>query len=116
MMKNIFPILLLILSNVMFAQEAKHDATFIEIVQEYTLNEDGSQDYHYYKKFELNTHFSFNRLYGETFIVYNPEHQELKIKTGTTILIINDPTNGECFFFLIYSNLNRFTYGIFTAK
>lgn len=84
MMKNIFPILLLILSNVMFAQEAKHDATFIEIVQEYTLNEDGSQDYHYYKKFELNTHFSFNRLYGETFIVYNPEHQELKINESKT--------------------------------
>lgn len=83
-MKNIFPILLLIISTGLFAQQANHDATFIEIHQDFTLNEDGSQVYHFYKKLELNTHYSFNRLYGETFIVYNPKFQELTINESKT--------------------------------
>ncbi|MEZ5196662.1 MAG: DUF3857 domain-containing protein [Bacteroidales bacterium] len=63
----------------LFAQLPKSDAVFEKIVKEYTLNDDGSIDFHYYKKLKLLTHYSFNRLYGETFIVYHPDFQSLKI-------------------------------------
>ncbi len=66
------------------AQEFKSDAVFEKIVKEYTLHEDGSMEFHYYKKLKLNTHFSFNRLYGETFIVYNPNRQTLTINKAET--------------------------------
>jgi hypothetical protein len=55
------------------------DAVFEKIEKTYTLNDDGSMDFRYYKKLKLLTHNSFNRLYGETFIVYNPLHQKLSI-------------------------------------
>ena len=69
-----------ILSFSLIGQQPESDAIYEKIVKEYTLLEDGSMDYHYYKKLKLNTHFSFNRLYGETFIVYDPNQQDLKIK------------------------------------
>ncbi len=69
-----------ILSFSLISQQPESDAIYEKIVKEYTLLEDGSMDYHYYKKLKLNTHFSFNRLYGETFIVYDPNQQDLKIK------------------------------------
>ncbi|MBN2175601.1 MAG: DUF3857 domain-containing protein [Bacteroidales bacterium] len=61
------------------AQESGADAIFQNITKEYTLKDDGSIEFHYYKKLKLLTHFSFNRLYGETFIVYNPDYQDLEI-------------------------------------
>ena len=79
------------------AQEFKSDAVFEKIVKEYTLHEDGSMEFHYYKKLKLNTHFSFNRLYGETFIVYNPNKQALSINKAETTqkdgTIIKSPDN-----------------------
>lgn len=79
------------------AQEFKSDAVFEKIVKEYTLHEDGSMEYHYYKKVKLNTHFSFNRLYGETFIVYDPNNQELTINKAETTQkdgnIVKSPEN-----------------------
>lgn len=83
-MKNIIILSLIFGFTCAYAQEFKSDATFEKIVKEYTLHEDGSMEYHYYKKVKLNTHFSFNRLYGETFIVYNPNHQELSINKAET--------------------------------
>ncbi len=80
-MKKIIIILFsLILSFSLTGQQPESDAIYEKIIKEYTLHEDGSMDYRCYKKLKLNTHFSFNRLYGETFIVYNPNYQELKIK------------------------------------
>lgn len=69
-----------ILSFSLIGQQPESDAIYEKIIKEYILHEDGSMDYHYYKKLKLNTHFSFNRLYGETFIVYNPDFQDVKIK------------------------------------
>jgi hypothetical protein len=60
------------------------DAVFDEITKVYTLNKDGSIDYHYKHKLNLRSYYAFNRLYGETFIVYNPKHQELKINKSVT--------------------------------
>jgi hypothetical protein len=72
------PVLFLISCFAIIGQPTS-DAVFEKIEKTYTLNEDGSIDYSYYKKLKLLTHLSFNRLYGETFIVYNPLHQQLKI-------------------------------------
>jgi len=69
-----------------FAQYETADAVFEKITKEYTLNEDGSMEYHYFKQLKLQSHMSFNRLYGETFIVYNPDFQDLKINDAYTIL------------------------------
>jgi len=80
-MKKIITILFsLILSFSLTGQQPESDAMYEKIIKEFTLHEDGSMEYRYYKKLKLNTHFSFNRLYGETFIVYDPNFQDLKIK------------------------------------
>ena len=80
-MKNIIILLFsLTLSSSLLSQQPESDAVYEKIIKEYTLHEDGSMDFRFYKKLKLNTHFSFNRLYGETFIVYNPNFQDLKIK------------------------------------
>jgi hypothetical protein len=79
MMKYLFiSLICLALGWNLMAQPAS-DAVFEKITKEYVLNDDGSIDLHYYKKLKLLTHYSFNRLYGETFIAYNPQHQALKI-------------------------------------
>jgi len=68
------------------AQTDNQDAEYIKIVKEYILNQDGSYDYHYRKELKLLTYFSFQRLYGETFIAYNPEYQKLKINEAYTVM------------------------------
>lgn len=80
-------LLFLIASATMFAQEPlEPDAVYHQITKEYTIHEDGSYDLHYFKKLELKTHFAFNRLFGETFVVYNPDYQELIINKAYTIM------------------------------
>lgn len=84
-------IILLALSLLAFqsglkAQTNIQDAEYQKILKEYTLYLDGSFDYHYRKEIKLLTHFSFHRLFGETFIVYNPEYQKLKINEAYTIM------------------------------
>ena len=69
-----------------FSQNENADAEFLQIRKEYTLNEDGSVDFHYSKKLKLLTHFSFHRLYGETFIIYNTDFQDVKINSAYTIM------------------------------
>ncbi len=68
------------------AQTENQDAEYIKIVKEYIVHEDGSYDFHYRKELKLLTYFSFQRLYGETFIVYNPEYQKLKINEAYTVM------------------------------
>ncbi|MHC1706444.1 MAG: DUF3857 domain-containing protein [Bacteroidales bacterium] len=62
------------------------DALFQKILKEYTLNEDGSREYRCVKQVQLLTHHAFHRLYGETFIIYNPDYQELKINECYTTM------------------------------
>jgi hypothetical protein len=71
---------------VLKAQTESYDAEYLKLVKEYTLNPDGSYDFHYHKEIKLLTYFSFHRLFGETFIVYNPEYQELKINESFTVM------------------------------
>jgi len=79
------------------AQDEKQDALYQSIIREYTLNADGSVDYRYVKEQKLLTYRAFHNLYGETFIVYNPAYQKLKINEVYTVMAdgkkIVAPTN-----------------------
>jgi len=82
---------LLILIAVIFsprlvAQEERFDAAYRSIVKEYTLNADGSTDFRYAKVQQLLTYRAFQNLYGETFVVYHPEYQKLKINECYTVM------------------------------
>ncbi len=72
--------------NLVQAQDYQSEATYLKLVKEYQLNEDGSFDFNYSKQLKLNSYFAINRIYGETFIVYNPKYQELKINEAYTIM------------------------------
>ena len=87
MKKNIIIIILLFLSSVVVSgQEENADAVYQKLIKEYRLHPDGSWDFHLEKELKLLTHFSFHRLYGETFIVYNPDYQKLQIDHAYTIM------------------------------
>lgn len=64
---------------------AQTDATLDKVVETYTLNEDGSIEQNYQKVMRFHTHYSFFSLFGETFVVYNPDYQDLKINHCYTI-------------------------------
>jgi hypothetical protein len=55
-------------------------------VKEYTLNPDGSTDFRYIKQQKLLTSRAFHNLYGETFVVYHPQYQQLKVNESFTII------------------------------
>lgn len=89
-------VLALLLSMALTAQAAP-EARFGKLSKTYTLHADGSQVLHVQKELTLYTHAAMNSLYGETFIVYNPQYQQLEIhesytrqKDGT---IIRTPDN-----------------------
>jgi hypothetical protein len=82
----LIPVLFLFIPVILIAQTESYDAEYLRLVKEYTLHEDGSYDYHFFKEIKLNTHFAFHRLFGETFIVYDPEFQELKINEAFTVM------------------------------
>jgi hypothetical protein len=73
-------------SDFVFAQDENYDAVYLQLKKEYTLNPDGSMDYRYMKKQKLQTYRSFHNLYGETFIIYNPDFQSLKVNEVYTIM------------------------------
>lgn len=60
------------------------DAVYKSMTKIYELKEDGSVTYQYQHELKYITHFAFNRLYGESFIVYHPEKQILKINESLT--------------------------------
>ncbi len=60
------------------------EAVFLKMEKEYVYNEDGAYSYTERKRVKLLTYRSFNKLYGETFIVYNPKQQKLKINSAFT--------------------------------
>ena len=72
---------MIIVSPVFSASEA----SFKKLYKTYTLNQDGSMEERVYKELQIYTHAAMNSKYGETFIVYNPEFQKLKINESYTI-------------------------------
>ena len=81
------------------AQDEKSDALYQEQTKEYTLNKDGSWTYHYSHKMLINTYYAFHNLYGEDFIVYDPEYQKLKINRSVTTMADGKqvPTPGNAY-------------------
>jgi hypothetical protein len=79
-------ILLFPSSIFLYAQDENYDAVYLQLKKEYTLNPDGSMDYRYVKKQKLQTYRSFHNLYGETFVVYHPDYQSLKVNEAYTIM------------------------------
>ncbi len=77
---------LLIIGASAAAQKENSDAFYLSQVKEYTLNKDGSWNYHYSNKLGLNTYFAFQSVYGEDFVVYNPAFQKLKINHSVTTM------------------------------
>lgn len=77
----IISLLLVIVSCSVFAAS---EAEYGKLSKTYTLNADGSQEYRCNMELTLFTHTAMNRTYGESFIVYNPKFQELKIHTSYT--------------------------------
>ncbi len=86
MKKIIIAIYLLSIITCIYSQNENSDAVYLKLEKKYTLNDDGSIDFRCAKSIELLTHFSFHRLYGETFILYNTDFQELKINSAFTIM------------------------------
>lgn len=64
--------------------KAESEAEFRKLSKTYTLRADGSQELRVQKELTLFTHAAMNGLYGETFIVYDPEFQELTIHESYT--------------------------------
>lgn len=77
-----------------FSQE---EGEFKKIVKEYKFDAQGNVEFHYYKELKLNSLLAINRLYGETFVIYNPHYQKLKVNSSYTLLpdggIVKTPEN-----------------------
>ena len=76
-------VLALLLSVTLTAQAAS-EARFGKLSKTYTLHADGSQELRVQKELTLYTHAAMNSLYGETFIVYDPQYQQLEIHDSYT--------------------------------
>ena len=88
-LKYIIGLLILVLvscTTPLTEEDKNSDSVLLKQVQEFTLNEDGSVDYHYYHRRLYNTYMSFHRLYGETFVVYNPDYQTLTVNKSQTTM------------------------------
>lgn len=73
-------------TNKQSSLEKNNDAVFSKIIKEYTYNIDGSVDFRHYHRLKILSYFAFHRVFGETFIVYNPKFQTLKINKCVTYM------------------------------
>ena len=84
MRKTIFTLLSgIMIATGLFAQ--KSDGEFLVLREKYTIGSDGSVVYKQHKELKVNTFYSIHNLYGETFIVYNPQFQTLTIDGCHTV-------------------------------
>ncbi len=79
--KSVLLLCLLLVSAGLFAAS---EAEYGKVSKAWTLHADGSQEYRYAMELTLFTHAAMNSTYGESFIVYNPDFQEVKIHTSYT--------------------------------
>lgn len=79
--------------------KAASEAEFRKLSKTYTLRADGSQEVRVQKELTLFTHAAMNSLYGETFIVYDPDFQKLEIHESYTRQkdgnVIKTPANAQ---------------------
>ena len=79
--KLAFLLCLLLMATTAFGAS---EAEYKKLTKTWTLNADGSQEFRYNMELTLFTHTAMNGTYGESFIVYNPQYQELKINSSYT--------------------------------
>ena len=78
MRKTVFTLLSgIMIATGLFAQ--KTEGEFLSLRDKYTFGADGSVVYKHHKELKVNSLYSIHNLYGETFIVYNPQFQTLTI-------------------------------------
>lgn len=63
---------------------AASEAEYGKLSETYILREDGSREFHSQMELTLFTYTAIHSMYGESFIVYNPRYQELKIHRSYT--------------------------------
>ena len=80
---NRFALLLLVLCCTLSVSAAV-EAEYKKLAKTWTLNADGSQEFRCEMELQLFTHAAMNSMYGESFIVYNPHYQSLKINESYT--------------------------------
>lgn len=68
------------------AQNSAPDGEYQSIIKTYTLNPAGDWIYRYQHRLKILTYYAIHTLYGETFIVYNPDFQKLKINKALTTM------------------------------
>ena len=76
----------IVMNTAALAQDNRYDAWYESLLKEYTLNPDGSVGFRTAKVQKLLTYRAFHNLYGETFVVFDPAFQELKINDVYTIM------------------------------
>lgn len=74
----------ILLAGTTTISHAASEAEYKKVSKAWTLNADGSQEYRFSMELTLFTHTAMNSTYGESFILYNPKFQELKIHTSHT--------------------------------
>ena len=84
--QNITSLLLFLalIPGVTSAQES--DATYEQVVHEYTFQEDGCVDYHHFSQLKLHTHYAFHRAFGETFLLYDTETERISVREAYTLM------------------------------
>lgn len=82
-MKKIFSLLLIVLMAGTFAMA--QDAQYKLIRHTFTVNADGTSDYNFRKEVTLLRNRAFSS-FGETFVLYNPAFESVKINEGYTLL------------------------------
>ena len=80
---NKFALLLLMLCCTLSVSAAA-EAEYKKLAKTWTLNADGSQEFRYNMELNLFTHAAMKGMYGESFIVYNPQYQTVKINESYT--------------------------------
>lgn len=87
-MKTLLRSIYLLFPGLLFIEtvSAAPEALFKKIRKEFTLSQDSTLQVDYYKELEINSLMALNRLYGETFIIYNPDYQKLTINESYTLL------------------------------
>ena len=81
---NIFMLLAVCMSLTAFGKAPEKDAVYKLISESYTLNADGSTEFRKRVELQIFTRMTFDE-FGETFITYNPDFQELIINEAYTI-------------------------------
>lgn len=76
----VFSLLLAVSLSAFAAPEAEYK----KLAKSWTLHADGSQEFRCNMELTLFTHTAMNSTYGESFIVYNPAYQTLKINESYT--------------------------------